>query len=147
MGKPLAQGSLLSGQQPGRESRVATSRQPFLFGLPPASASWACSQSTPDKCPLSCIPGSLLTHRAAQFSLASIFMVTLAMSRCPVHPPPPGQLPLSWFSYFKEMGPSPGDLFLFPFPRNTCYSSITAFPTSSSPVSILLFPVQCALPT
>lgn len=72
VGKPLTQGSLLSGQQSGQESRVATSRQPSPFGLPPASASWACSQSTPDRCSLSCIPGSLLTNSAAQFSLALI---------------------------------------------------------------------------
>lgn len=148
MGKPLAQGSPLSGQQLERESRVATRRQPFPFGLPLASVSWACSQSTPDRCPLSCLPGSLLTHRAAQFSPASIFtMETLAMSHRPMHTPQ-DSVHFPGFPTSRKQVQVLGTYFCFLSPKIPAVAlSLPAFPTSSSPVSTLLFPVQCALPT
>ena len=44
-------------------------------------------QPTPDRRPLSCVPGSFRTHGAVPFNLASRFTtVTLTTSHCPIHP-------------------------------------------------------------
>lgn len=118
------------GQAPSRWPPVWASSGLRALGL----------QSTADRCPLSCTPGAVLTHRAAHFCLASLF-TTVTLAALP-HSHPTGQLPRVLVSHFKETGPRPGALFLFRFPPNTCSSSITAFMTSSDPVSVLSFPAQ-----